>query len=211
VTKKGILKYFSHLDWQNTFFKAVSRTDLNVAFSMGYNPMMKISMGVALPLFIESECEFVDIELLEDTDVDYIKSELERVLHKSAKVISVEKLDKSVTSIDTTVYWAEYKVSLPKSDLYKMENIKYNIDEVCSSDEIFITKTNKKGIQKTINIKNSIKSYRLENDSLFIVLRTGQNSEIPAVRIDDFMKLIDENIKFDIVRTQFFDIDMRDL
>ena len=67
VTKKGILRYFSHLDWQNTFYKAVSRTDLNVAFSMGFNPMMKISMGVALPLFIESDCELVDIELLEDS------------------------------------------------------------------------------------------------------------------------------------------------
>ena len=74
LTKKGILKYFSHLDWQNTFYKAVARTNLNVAFSMGYNPMMKISMGVALPLFIESDCEFIDIELLEDTPVNTIKT-----------------------------------------------------------------------------------------------------------------------------------------
>lgn len=209
ITKTGILKYFSHLDWQNTFFKAISRTNLNVAFSMGYNPSMKISMGVALPLFIESECEFVDVDLLEDTPVDVIKDELQKVLHKNAKIVSVQKLDKSATSIDTTVYWAEYKVTLPKSELYKFEDIKYNMDKVCSSDEILLTKTNKKGLQKTINIKNSIKSYRFENDCLFIVLRTGQNSEIPAVRIDDFMKIIDKDIKFDIVRTRFFDKDMR--
>ena len=211
ITKKGILKYFSHLDWQNTFLKAISRTNLNVAFSMGYNPTMKISMGVALPLFIESECEFIDIELLEDTNVDQIKLELENVLHPDAKIISVNKLDKTVTSIDTTVYWAEYKVLLNNSSLYKTEEIKYNIDKICSSDEVLITKTNKKGLQKTINIKNSIKSQRFEDDCLFIVLRTGQNSDIPAVRIDDFMKLIDKNIKFDIVRTRFFDKEMRDL
>ena len=42
LTKTGILRYFSHLDWQNTFFKAISRSDLNVAFSFGYNPTMKI-------------------------------------------------------------------------------------------------------------------------------------------------------------------------
>ena len=176
---------------------------------MGYNPSMKISMGVALPLFIESECEFVDIDLLEDTPVNVIKDELQKVLHKNAKIVSVQKLDKSATSIDTTVYWAEYMVTLPKSELYKFEDIKYNMDKVCSSDEILLTKTNKKGLQKTINIKNSIKSYRFENDCLFIVLRTGQNSEIPAVRVDDFMKIIDKDIKFDIVRTRFFDKDMR--
>ena len=42
LTKTGILKYFSHLDWQNTFFKAIARTDLNVVFSQGFNPTMKI-------------------------------------------------------------------------------------------------------------------------------------------------------------------------
>ena len=208
VTKKGILKYFSHLDWQNTFFKAVSRTDLNVAFSMGFNPMMKISMGVALPLFIESDCEFVDIELLGDTPIEHIENELKRVLHKDAKVLEVKKLDKSITSIDTTVYWAEYKVDL-KNHVYKNENIKYNIEKVCSSDEIFIKKTNKKGIEKTINIKNSLKSYRLEEESLFIVLRAGQNDEIVPVRIDDFMKLIDETINFEITRTRFFSRNMK--
>lgn len=213
VTKKGILRYFSHLDWQNTFYKAVSRTDLNVAFSMGFNPMMKISMGVALPLFIESECEFVDIELLEETPVEHIKDELSRVLHSDAKVLGVEKLDKSVSSIDTTVYWAEYRVDLVKnSNLYKFDDIKYNVEKVCSLDEIFIKKTNKKGIEKTINIKNSIQSYRFEENSLFIVLRTGQNDDIVPVRVDDFMKLIYENIdfaEFEIRRTRFFDKDMK--
>ena len=43
LTKKGILKYFSHLDWQNTFFKALARTDLNIVYSLGYNPSMNIS------------------------------------------------------------------------------------------------------------------------------------------------------------------------
>lgn len=209
VTKKGILRYFSHLDWQNTFYKAVSRTDLNVAFSMGFNPMMKISMGVALPLFIESDCELVDIELLEDTPEEHIKEELSKVLHHDAKVIEVTKLDKSVTSIDTTVYWAEYKVDLKNSNLYKNENIKYNIEKVCSLDEIFLKKTNKKGIEKTINIKNSIKSYRFDEDCLFIVLRTGQNEEIVPVRIDDFMKLIDKTVNFEITRTRFFDREMK--
>ncbi len=209
VTKKGILRYFSHLDWQNTFYKAVSRTDLNVAFSMGFNPMMKISMGVALPLFIESDCELVDIELLEDTPEEHIKEELSKVLHHDAKVIEVAKLDKSITSIDTTVYWAEYKVDLKNSNLYKNENIKYNIEKVCSLDEIFLKKTNKKGIEKTINIKNSIKSYRFDEDCLFIVLRTGQNDEIVPVRIDDFMKLIDKTVNFEITRTRFFDREMK--
>lgn len=218
ITKKGILKYFSHLDWQNTFLKALSRTDLNIAYSMGYNPTMKVSMGVALPLFIESDGELIDIELLEDTPTEKIKEELSKVLHENARVIEINKLERNANSIDTTVQWAEYKVDFnPISELYKIEDIKYNIDKVCSSDEILITKKNKKGFEKTINIKNSIKSYRFENNCLFIVLRTGQQGEIPPVRVDDFINLIaketDKGIdgKFipDITRTCFFDEQLR--
>ena len=218
ITKQGILKYFSHLDWQNTFLKALSRTDLNIAFSMGYNPTMKVSMGVALPLFIESDGELIDIELLEDTPIDKIKDELSKVLHKNAKIINIQKLDKTANSIDTTVYWAEYKVDFDEiSSLYKIEDIKYNIDKVCSSDEILITKKNKKGFEKTINIKNSIKSYRFEGNCLFIVLRTGQQGEIPPVRIDNFIKILAERIGSDIngkfipniTRTRFFDEQLR--
>ena len=210
ITKKGILKYFSHLDWQNTFLKALSRTSLKVAYSMGYNPTMKVSMGVALPLFIESEGELIDIELLEETPVETIKTELEKVLHENAKVLCVQKLDKSVTSIDTTVCWAEYKVKFDKkSNLYKFEDIKYNVEEVCSSDEILITKKNKKGFEKTINIKSSIKSYRFDDDCLFIVLKAGQQSEIPTVRIDDFLKLAGVESSVDVVRTHFYDESMQ--
>ncbi len=210
VTKQGILKYFSHLDWQNTFLKSLSRTNLKIAFSMGYNPTMKVSMGVALPLFIESDGEFIDIELLEDTPVEKIKTELSKVLHTNAKLLDVKKLDKSATSIDTTVYWAEYKIIFTPN-LYKINDIKYNIDKVCSSDEILITKKNKKGIDKTINIKNSIKSFRFEDNCLFIVLRTGQQSEIPPVRVDDFINLIGLSEFPDVTRTRFFDKSMTEL
>ena len=62
LTKTGTLRYFSHLDWQNTFFKSISRSNLKVAFSYGFNPTMKVSMGIALPLFCESKTELVDID-----------------------------------------------------------------------------------------------------------------------------------------------------
>lgn len=205
ITKLGTLKYFSHLDWQNTFLKALSRTELKIAYSHGFNPTMKVSMGVALPLFIESKCELVDIDLLEDIPVEVLMEKLTMVLPELARVMDVQKLTPPYKSIDTTVYWAEYKVSSIDKELYKIDDLKYNTDKVFSLEEIIISKKNKKGLQKTINIKPSIYSYKFEDDSLFIVLRTGQNSDIPAVRIDDFMKLIGKTYNYDIVRTRFFD------
>ena len=211
LTKLGILRYFSHLDWQNTFFKAISRTDLKVAFSQGFNPTMKISMGVALPLFAQSECELADIELNEDISEDNLKCELEKVLPKECKIISIVKIDKSAKAIDMTVSWAEYRIKPLNQELYDFEKLKYNTDRVLTSEEIFIEKKNKKGLTQKINIKPAIKSYRFEGNCLFIVLKTGQKTDIPALRADVLMNIIAPDTAFDITRIKFFDEELREL
>lgn len=213
LTKTGILRYFSHLDWQNTFLKALSRSGINIAFSQGFNPTMKVSMGVALPLFAQSICELVDIETLENYSTEDVQLKLEKVLPKGSEILSIVKIDKSAKSIDTTVQWAEYEIKLFDDTLYDFENFKYNTDRVLTSQEIFIEKKNKKGLIKKIDIKKCIKSYRFSDKSLFIILKTGQNLEggIPSLRADNLMELILPDVKFDITRVRFFDENNQEL
>lgn len=215
LTKTGILRYFSHLDWQNTFFKALSRSGLNIAFSQGFNPSMKVSLGVALPLFLESECELVDIEIYDSLEISDLQLKLEKVLPEGCKIVDIEKLDKGAKAIDNTVQWAEYEIKLFDTAIHNFESLMYNMSKVLSSDEILLTKKNKKGILKTTNIKPSIKSYRFESENedkcLFIILKTGQGSEIPALRADDLMKIIAPEVLFDIKRVRFFDENVKQL
>lgn len=217
LTKTGILRYFSHLDWQNTFFKSITRSDLKVAFSYGYNPTMKISMGVALPLFCESLTELVDIELWEDVSPEFVKDELQKVLPKESQIVSVEKINKSVPSIDQIACWAEYKIKIADiacesgKSLYDFENLVYNTEKVLASDEILVEKKNKKGLVKTINMKTSIGSHRFEDGYLFIVLKTGQGSEIPPLRADVLMNIIAPDVLFDITRIKFLTESLHEL
>ncbi len=213
LTKTGILRYFSHLDWQNTFLKALSRSGLNIAFSQGFNPTMKVSMGVALPLFAQSLCELVDIEIYDSLPEEEIKQKLEKVLPSGAEILSIVKIEKSAKSIDTTVCWAEYEIKLFDDTLYDFQNFKYNTDRVLNSQEIFIEKKNKKGLIKKIDIKPCIKSYKFSGNSLFIILKTGQNLEggIPSLRADVLMNIIAPDVKFDITRTRFFDENNQEL
>lgn len=219
LTKSGILRYFSHLDWQNTFLKALARTGLNVAFSQGFNPSMKVSMGVALPLFLESECELLDIELHDDLKTEDLQLKLEKVLPVGCEILSIEKLDKTAKAIDNTVQWAEYEIKLFDNALHNFKSLSYNMNRVLSSDEILLTKKNKKGILKTTNIKPAIRSYQFCDESLFIVLKAGQsagasdgNAEaIAALRADDLMKIIAPEILFNIKRVRFFDESFKEL
>jgi len=214
LSKTGNLKYFSHLDWMNTFLKTLSRTNLDIAYSQGFNPMMKVSMGIALPLFIESDCELIDIELKKYETPENIKQKLENILPNDAKIISIVNIDKSSKAIDIIAQWAEYKIEILDKSLYDFKTLRYNTSKVLSSPQIYTEKKNKKGLTKKIDIKPSIKSYRFEDECLFITLKTGQKTDecsIPALRADTLMNIIAPEILFKIKRIKFFDTDMKEL
>ena len=173
--------------------------------------MMKISMGIALPLFCESLTELVDIELLEPAEPEFIHSELQKNLPAGAEILSVKSIENSTPAIDRTVCWAEYKINILNPALYDFEKLVYNTEKVLSSDEILVTKKNKKGLEKTIDIRKSIGSHRFEDNSLFIVLKTGQGSDIPSLRADTLMGVIAEGVAFEVTRIKFLTESLHEL
>jgi hypothetical protein len=101
--------------------------------------------------------------------------------------------------------------SYSKFKMFFKEKISYIIEKCLSSDEILITKKTKKGIEKTINYRNSLKEIEIKDDGLLsFILKAGQNEQIPALRADEFLETIfgESNI-FKIKRVKFFDTDMR--
>ena len=206
LTKDGNLRYLSHLDWQNTILKTLYRSGLKLNFSKGFNPTPKISLGIALPVFVESCTEFVDIEIFDNLSEKEVEEKLRKALPDKMRLLGVKRIERSVKSIDNVVEWAEYEFSPVEKDVYDTKSLLYDITEkINSSDEITIEKKNKKGIMKTINIKPSVKSVTERNGKLITVLKTGQNTEIPPLRPDVAIALFVPNVKFDIKRTKIFD------
>lgn len=203
ITKKGLLRYFSHLDWQNTFHKVLARTGLNVVYSLGFNPTMKVSMGIALPLFAQSEGELVDIEIYDNISTRDLIDLINSKLPEGAKIIDAKQIERYASAIEIEAQWAEYKIT-PYS-CNNFEELEKKIKDVLNLPQILITKKNKKGNDKTTDYKKSVGSYRFEDNSLYIHLKVGQGSEIPAFRADDLMKLIEPNEIFEITREKFLD------
>ena len=207
VTKKGYLKYLSHLDWQNTLVKGLFRSQLPVVFTEGFNPIPKISLGAALPIFIESLTEFIDFELYGDLPSDEIKDRLNAVLDENARIINIYEIPKKAESLDITTQWARYEISPLDEGIFKIEFLEYIKDKLTSEDEIFLTKKTKKGVDKLINIKHSVRDVEFKDNKLYVTLKTGQNKEIPALRADDLMKIFYPETKFNITRTALYDKD----
>ena len=211
LTKTGILKYFSHLDWQNTFLKALQRSNLDVAYSYGYNPKMKVSMGIALPLFCESECELVDICMWSNVDEKFLKNELQKYVPDGCKIINVNKIPRNALSIEDEVAWAQYKIKIFDESIYDFDKFVYNTIEVLNSDKILIGKKTKKGLDKTTDYKNSIGEYWFDSGNLFITLKSGKSTTVPPLRADALMGLIAPNVIFDIKRVKFLTESLHEL
>ncbi len=208
ITKENEMRYISHLDWQNTIVKTLYRSGLKLCFSQGFNPTPKFSLGIALPIFVESKCELIDIEIYDNLENDILKETLNKVLPKSIKVISAEKIEKSTKAIDILAQWALYSFEPLKGGILQNQDLVYIKDTISSSNEIFIEKINKKGIKKLVNIKPSIKSVEVSQNKLLMILKTGQSEEIPSVKPDDVIKLYNPNVNFKIIREAFFDENM---
>lgn len=213
ITKKGLLRYFSHLDWQSTFHKVLARSGLNMVFTLGFNPTMKVSMGVALPLFAQSEGELVDIEIYDNLTEKEVMDIINPKLPDGAKIIDVKRVERYTTAVDIAAQWAEYCITpyCKSNENYDFEEFKKDVEKVLTSPEILISKKNKKGIEKTTDFKKSVGTYRFEGGSLYIFLKTGQGSEIPALRADSLMQLVNSDKLFDITRLRFLDENLREL
>ena len=207
ITKKGLLKYFSHLDWQNTFHKVLARTGLRMAYTLGFNPTMKVSMGIALPLFAESEGELVDIEILDNLSPQEVMDVINPKLPDGAKVIEVKEVERYTTAVDICAHWAEYKITpyVKSGENKDFEAFKTQVEKVLAMDEILITKKTKKKQDKVVDFKNSVGAYRFKGNALYIHLKVGQGSEVPALRADDLMKVVDSNKLYEITRIKFLD------
>ena len=73
-TKKGTMRFISHLDLMRLFMRAIRRAGLPIKMTEGFSPRPKISLKRALKLGVESENEeatFAFKETVNHEDFEY--------------------------------------------------------------------------------------------------------------------------------------------
>lgn len=216
ISKKGDLKYISHLDWVGTFYKSLKKAGLNLVFSQGFNPAPKISASVALPIFVESDGEVLDIELYDKKTPEELQKQIQKHLPHGSKVLQVLNFDKSEKGIDQKVFWAKYEAEVLDKTLVKSLSLRYKISELSDTKEILIEKTTKKGLKQQINIRPSVKSFDIideEKGTVGFVIKTGQagSDKIKQLRADDFLDVIFPKINWKITRKSLLDENLKEL
>ncbi len=108
-SKKGIIRYVSHLDLSRAIARALVRSGLDIVFSEGYNPHVKLVFVQPLAIFQQSEYECADFKLhTEDVSFDYITERLNAVMPEG---ITVLKCADPVMAVNDCAY-ATYDMAL---------------------------------------------------------------------------------------------------
>ena len=164
--KVGDLQYISHLDLVRTMQKALKRAGLDMWYTEGFNPKPKMVFGPPLSIGVESECEFLDIRLLNTPDLGGIKEALDRALPAELAALEVYIPTTSLSEIE----WLSYEITV---------GTKLSGEELCDKlcaffdkKELSIVKKSKKG-EVSVNIRPLIKSV--------CVTKCGQMAKIDCV------------------------------
>lgn len=208
--KSGHLKYISHLDLMRLMNRALRRADIPVVYTQGFNPQPRISFATALSLGVESEGEYVDIELSEHIPEQQFIESLNDKLPDGIKIIKVSYVNDK-KSIMSLIRWSQYIIELKFDENMNKESLQDIIDKVLSQESIMYTKTSKKKgkkIRREVEIRNLIKSIEILmfNNNTAVVkstLRTGSDGNLkPEALVDVFERYGDLKINREDVKIQ---------
>ena len=198
------LKYIGHLDLVRLFQRAFNKAEIDLAYSQGFNPHPKFSIANPLSLGIESEEEYMDIELNTEIPAEEFMEKMNAVLPRGIQITRGAYVEdkRAVASI---IDWALYEITFETERIWDRDALKNKIEDYLDRDEIIITKRKRKKrrkIEVEVDVRNLIREVELkeirENKiSLEALLKSGGNGNLKPLKLIKSLKAY-ENIDIDL-------------
>ncbi len=109
------LKFISHLDLMRCWERALRRAQVPLAYSEGFTPHARISLGVPLALGVTSEAELMDVNLTRWVSPHWFSSGVAQQLPAGLQILAVVAVALTLPSLQSAVRLAEYRVEVESS------------------------------------------------------------------------------------------------
>lgn len=150
-SKHGVLKFIGHLDVMRYFQKAIRRAGIDIAYSTGFSPHQIMSFAAPLGLGLESNGEYMDIEVNSLTSSDAVINALNAQMVEGIRILEAKLLPDNAGNAMASVAAARYTIAFREG--YKPSFLtKQVIDDFFGQSEIFVTKQTKKS-EATFDMK----------------------------------------------------------
>ena len=207
-SKKGRIKYVSHLDIMRCMTRAVRRADIPLWYTEGFNPHPYLNFLQPMPLGVEGVNEPLDIRIEGDISNDKIMENLNNVLPVGIEITRVtEPYMKS-----NDLAFAEYEIYFEKE-----ENLVSKLSKAMDSGELIcekMGKVNGRKRVKEVNVSENIKKYSLSEreDSVVmnVILPGGNTKNVnPMNLLDALNRYLDADmVPLNIVRLGLLDANL---
>jgi len=147
--KLGRIRFISHLDVKRAITRTLMRANVPLAYSQGFNPHPKISLGPPLPLGYESTCEVADVVLAENMPEESLRQMLEAVMPKGLDLMGVERVSPSSTKLSQASS-AHYVIELPEQEI--ADNAYALVKAFLEKKSVIIERV-RKDTRKTVDIR----------------------------------------------------------
>lgn len=153
-SKHGPIRFIGHLDVMRFFQKAIRRAGIDVAYSTGFSPHQIMSFAAPLGVGLESNGEYMDIEVNSLTSCVDTMNRLNQESAPGIVVTSVKILPEGAGNAMASVAAASYTVRFRQGREPKLD-IAEALPGFLAKDRILITKETKKGTRE-VDLKAGI-------------------------------------------------------
>jgi len=181
-------RFFGHLELADIVKRAVKRTGLNVKYSKGFNPSMRLSFETALPLGMESEEELLFIYLEKDLNPETIVNLLNQTLPQGLLITGCKHFNKLEKKISDN---SSYTIKFPESCLEKEK-----VEQFLTLAEFIVEDLSKKGKIRKTDLRKAVKTISFIDLQTIEIVLTKQSERIirPAQILKKCFELDDDII-----------------
>lgn len=210
-TKIGDISYISHLDIVKLMERISRRAGVRLAYSQGFSPHPKTSFSPALSVGMNSLCEFLDLEL-EDESIDLDKL---LKLYNDASVDGIEfvkakRFKENTKSIVAFLTHSVFEFDFKYYDDKEFDKIKLAVDEIKSMQEIILERTSKSGNKIQYDIRDMIETMEYQDKKILCLISTSSANNLnPRVLLHYIISLagVDDDEIVIITKKDTFNMD----
>ena len=179
-SKHGALKFIGHLDIMRYFQKAFRRSGIDISYTEGFSPHPVMSFAAPLGVGLESDGEYLDVELNAPADMTEIKEKLNQQMAEGMEVLSAVALPEKSKSAMASVAAAGYYIAF-RNEFMPPCGWQEAIEKFLEKDRIMVKKQTKKSMME-IDLKPAVYDFRLssyrEKDCLYLMVNASSAGNV---------------------------------
>lgn len=176
---KGPLAFLSHLEMMRLWQRAILRSGLAVAWTNGFNPRPKLSLGPARSVGIEGLSEFFDVDFKEDVSGEELVAKLNAILPEGVAILNARLIPAGTKMLEAVINEARYRVEFLNG---LPPGAEQRVADFMAEETVRIVRESPKG-SKEIDLRSFVNDIEIKGDSLELSIRTGTAGSIRVTEL----------------------------